>query len=214
MDDNFWRSPESEGLLDVLEKIDGLLLQLGAFGGYVAGSMTRTHAWRFLDLGRRLEHALQTCLLIHHTLDSPAGADENALEALLEICNAMMTYRSRYFSQMQLAPVLDLLVTDETNPGSVLFQILECANHVEHLAMEKEDPDETAERTLVRSMFTVLRAADVQRIADHYRQGHAEPLHELLDNLERALPQLSDAISHRFFFHSGPTVQLAGIRSK
>lgn len=210
MDDNFWRSPESDGLLDVLEKIDGLLVQLAAFGGHVAGSMTRTHAWRFLDMGRRLEFALQTTLLIHHTLDSRGGAEEDVLEALLEICNAVMTYRSRYFSQMQLAPVLDLLVTDETNPGSVLFQVVECAAHVRQLPIESDDA-ELPEHVLVESLLATLRGANVQEVSDAYAAKIYEPLRELLGAVETTLPKLSDAISHQYFFHSGPTVQLAGI---
>ena len=34
-----------------------------------------------------------------------------------------MTYRSRYFTVLQAAPVLDLLMNDETNPRSLAFQI-------------------------------------------------------------------------------------------
>jgi uncharacterized alpha-E superfamily protein len=211
MDDNFWRSPESDGLLDVLEKIDSLLVQLAAFGGHVAGSMTLTHAWRFLDMGRRIEHALQTAQLIRHTLDSNLGADEDVLEALLEIGNAVMTYRSRYFSRMQLAPVLDLLVTDETNPGSVLFQVIESAKHVEKMSAEREDAEPQADHVLATSLLTLLSGCNVQQIARAYAEGNSKPLQDLLETIEATLPMLSDAISHRYFFHSGPTVQLAGI---
>ena len=33
-----------------------------------------------------------------------------------------MTYRRRYMSRLQLAPLLDLLLADEDNPRSLAFQ--------------------------------------------------------------------------------------------
>ena len=48
-------------LADMLEKLDGLLRNLSAFTGLVLENMTRTQAWQFLQLGRRLERCLQTC---------------------------------------------------------------------------------------------------------------------------------------------------------
>ena len=41
-----------------------------------------------------------------------------------------MTYRYRYLTSLQLAPVLDLLLIDETNPRSVGFQLIALADHV------------------------------------------------------------------------------------
>jgi uncharacterized circularly permuted ATP-grasp superfamily protein/uncharacterized alpha-E superfamily protein len=216
MDDLFWRSPGSDGLLDVMEKVDGLIVQLAAFSGNVAEGMTRTHAWRFLDFGRRLEHALQTVMLIRGTLgeNTPidhAAVDHATLEALLEVCDALMTYRSRYASRMQLAPVLDLLVTDDTNPRSVLFHMIQCAGHVEQLPYEVNDADRRAEHTLIQSMLKILRSTDTQELARASAAGDLDQLDWLLETIEETLPKLSDAISHRYFFHSGPTVQLGGI---
>ena len=55
MNDDFRPTPGRHGFLDLLDKIDVLLVQLAAYAGEIAESMTRTYAWRFLDLGRRLE---------------------------------------------------------------------------------------------------------------------------------------------------------------
>jgi uncharacterized circularly permuted ATP-grasp superfamily protein/uncharacterized alpha-E superfamily protein len=208
MNDTFWRSAESDALLDVLEKVDGLIVQLAAFSGHVAEGMTRTHAWRFLDFGRRLEHALQTVTLIRSMFGESAAADHATYEAILEVCDALMTYRSRYASRMQLAPVLDLLVTDESNPRSVLFHMLQCATHVEELPHPRSESERRPEHRLVTSLVTMLRSIDVQKISQSWSAGDNEPLVTLLETVEETLPQLSDEISHRYFFHSGPTVQL------
>ena len=45
------------------------------------------------------------------------------LEPLLEIADSSMTYRRRYFARPQLAPVLDLLLLDDTNTRAVAFQL-------------------------------------------------------------------------------------------
>ena len=214
MDDEFWSSPKSDGLLDVMEKVNELLVQLAALGGNVAESMTRTHAWRFLDFGRRLEHALQTVTLLGSVLDAKGSADHALLESLLEICDGLMTYRFRYFSRMQLAPVLDLLLCDDTNPRSVLYQMIQCFNHVNSLPRDILGPNVRVEQTLVASISTLLKTADSQAIAASYNDGDAKPLKSLLQYVEDTLPKLSDAISHRYFFHSGPVVQLAKISPK
>jgi uncharacterized circularly permuted ATP-grasp superfamily protein/uncharacterized alpha-E superfamily protein len=211
MDDNFWSSPKSDGLLDVMEKVNELLVQLAALGGNVADSMTRTHAWRFLDFGRRLEHALQTATLLSSVLDAKSSADHALLESLLEICDGLMTYRFRYFSRMQLAPVLDLLLCDDTNPRSVLYQVIQCFNHVNQLPRDIHGPNVRPEQTLVASVSTLLKSTNSQEIAAAYYAGDPKPLKSLLQCIEDTLPKLSDAISHRYFFHSGPVVQLARI---
>ncbi len=211
MDDNFWSSPKSDGLLDVMEKVNELLVQLAALGGNVAESMTRTHAWRFLDFGRRLEHSLQTVTLLSSVLDAKSSADHALLESLLEICDGLMTYRFRYFSRMQLAPVLDLLLCDDTNPRSVLYQVIQCFNHVNQLPRDIHGPNVRVEQTLVASVSTLLKTTNSQEIAAAYNAGDAKPLKSLLKFVEDTLPKLSDAISHRYFFHSGPVVQLAKI---
>src|SRR6185503_15368506 len=118
-----------DGFLDMLDKIDILLMHLAAFSGQVADSMTRTHAWRFLDMGRRLERALQESQLVRGMLADGGASEPEALEALLEIADSVMTYRSRYASRFQLGAVLDLMVCDETNPRSVAYQLVQCVAH-------------------------------------------------------------------------------------
>ena len=86
--------------------------------------MTREAAWRFLDMGRRLERALNTALVARAGAGRRARADEApVLEALLDTADSAMTYRRRYRATLQVAPVVDLLAADEGNPRSILFQL-------------------------------------------------------------------------------------------
>ena len=41
----------------------------------------------------------------------------------LELCDSTITYRTRYLGQLQPAPVLDLVVLDDSNPRAFAFQM-------------------------------------------------------------------------------------------
>jgi uncharacterized alpha-E superfamily protein len=62
-----------------------MIIDLSAFSGLIAESMTRTLGWRFLDLGRRVERALQTMLVIRNLLLPLEDHTLPALEAALEV---------------------------------------------------------------------------------------------------------------------------------
>lgn len=211
MDEDFRPTPGRDGFLDMLDKIDVLLMHLAAYAGQVAESMTRTHAWRFLDLGRRIERALQESQLVRGIFQEGGDAEPETLEALLEIADSVMTYRSRYASRFQLAPVLDLMICDETNPRSVIYQLIQASAHVEALPQDSRDANHALDQGLAGALVSLLRRADVRSIAGDFEEGDAGPLETLLGDVEATLPELSDLISHRYFFHSGPMQRLAEI---
>jgi uncharacterized alpha-E superfamily protein len=140
------------------------------------------------------------------------GATEYAvLEALLEVADSIMTYRSRYLARVQLGPVLDLLLTDESNPRSVAFQLANCVAHVEQLPRDADEIDESPEQVLASSLLAMIRGVDSQTLARDYIEGDTEQLDWLFMKLESTLPKLSDAVSHRYLIHVGPTQRLAEI---
>jgi uncharacterized alpha-E superfamily protein len=53
------------------------------------------------------------------------------------VADSIMTYRARYRTAFQLAPVLDLLIVDESNPKSLAFQSASWSAHVEHLPRQE-----------------------------------------------------------------------------
>src|SRR4029079_12012449 len=91
----------------------------------------------FLDMGRRLERALNTALLVEQTLGAVPPDETPMLEALLDAGDSALTQRRRYRATLQVAPVVDLLAADEGNPRSILFQLAALA---EHIAAPPRDP--------------------------------------------------------------------------
>ena len=106
-------------LSDVLNLANELIIDLAAFGGIVTESMTRTHGYRFLEIGRRLERSLQILMLINNCFIDVQHVSHELLESVLEIADSRMTYRSRYLANLQIPTVLDLLLTDDTNPAGL-----------------------------------------------------------------------------------------------
>lgn len=210
LDEQFWPSITETDLADLLEKLNALLRNLSAFTGLALENMTRTQAWQFLQLGRRIERGLQTASLVRVMLHSGGATEHAVLEALLEVADSIMTYRSRYLARVQLAPVLDLLLTDESNPRSVAFQLACCAGHVEQLPRDPLE-DNSPEVKLVAALVDLIRNVDSQTLARDFIVGDTERLDWIFAQLESTLPRLSDAVSHRYLLHVGPTQRLAEI---
>ena len=135
---------------DVLAHLNRMITDLAAFSGMEMENMTRGHGWRFLDVGRRLERAMNSTSLVRKALS--AGPSDNAvLEPLLEIADSSMTYRRRYFARPQLSPVLDLLLLDDSNTRAVAFQLAAVSEHIRHLPRDPKAPSPTREETVDRS---------------------------------------------------------------
>ena len=196
-------------LSDILDLLNRLIGTLAAFGGLTMESMTRGQAWRFLDVGRRLERALQTIGLLRSTLSTAVGMEGPLLEGLLEVADSSMTYRRRYLSSLQTAPVLDLLLADETNPRSVAFQLSALGDHVEALPRDHSHAALSPEQHLLLATRTAVRLADIDVLAKPDATGHRAELDALLARLEAELPGLSDTITRSYLSHLQASRHLA-----
>ena len=209
-----YTTPSESGatqLGDALSVISETIINLAAFSGLAMESMTRAQGWRFLDMGRRMERALTMVSLLRSSLVQSVAKPVPVLEAILDVADSSMTYRSRYLSTLQLAPVLDLLLTDESNPRSVVFQILALSNHVDNLPRDINKPSTSPEQRLSLAALTSVRLVEVTSLCNEQADGTRRELERLLNRLSEQLPKLSDTISHRYLIHSGPSRQLETI---
>ncbi|TWT31887.1 circularly permuted type 2 ATP-grasp protein [Blastopirellula retiformator] len=190
-------------LSDVLALLDDLILDLAAFSGIVSESMTRTQIYYFLDMGRRIERALQQVRLLRNCLIEPTGDLTAILEALLEISDSTMTYRSRYLADVQMPAVLDLLLTDETNPRSIARQLVQLLDHVNALPVNAGTGLFSLEQRLAMMLLNETRMCDVTVFRDGEDLDPNAPLSLLLQEIESLLPKLSDALSNRYLVHAG-----------
>ena len=106
---------------DALDRI-GLLL--AGFAGLATDSLVRGPAWRFLEIGRRLERALLVLGLVENVLvELPVDVEQPAFETLLSACDSLVSYRRRYRSHLVVDAVAAHVITALDNPRAVAFQL-------------------------------------------------------------------------------------------
>ena len=191
-----------ERLPDALALIDRTVMMLAAFSGLMEENMIRGPEWHFLDLGRRLERAAHTTSLLRSTLIDVDEQEGSVLEALLEIGDSSITYRSRYLTALQCAPVLDLLLTDDTNPRAVVYQLVRLAAHVDGLPRDRNMPSLSPAQRRVTAMLTRLRLAEIDVLCQIGRSGRRGNLEAALSELQADFLGLSDTITHHYLSHA------------
>lgn len=198
-------------LADVLAMLNQMILNFSAFSGVATETMTRGPGWQFLELGRRIERSLAVIGLLRGTLFVAGPGEHAVLEALLEIADSSMTYRNRYATNLQVAGVLDLLVTDETNPRAIVFQLARLADHVDRLPRTQADAPLSDQQRLILGLLSGVRLADVQVLSRPDEHGVRRELDTLLGDTAARLTELASSISHKYLVHAGPSHQLAEI---
>jgi uncharacterized alpha-E superfamily protein len=183
---------------DPLELLDDTLFTLSAFSGLAMESMTRGLGWRFMDMGRRVERAMNQTGLIRIGLPEVCTESRTALEALLEVSDSIMTYRARYRSAFQLAPVLDLLLLDESNPKSLAFQLSQLAAHVEQLPRQDERRFASPEERMALEMLTGVRLLDLSGLGCREGGARHEALAAFLDATETGLKHFAREIGAHY----------------
>ena len=200
-------SSENCDLVDLLHIVDDLVVGLAAFGGFVGERMTRTHAYNFLNIGRRLEHSLQIAALIKNCFARQKEVPSELLEAVLETSESALTYRSRYYANFQLPAVFDLVIADEMNPRSLAYQLKEL---VANLALLPENSSEPGllDGGIAKDLAETARTVNALEICEIDSDGKRSKMRDLLETVEKRLPEISTLVSNRFFVHSGPVQQL------
>jgi uncharacterized circularly permuted ATP-grasp superfamily protein/uncharacterized alpha-E superfamily protein len=194
---DFWRlasrpmpTVDSERPQDMLSTASRLVEQFGTLAGLASENMVRGPAWRFLELGKRIERALATCSVATLLL---RGDDPEALGMLLELCDSQIVYRSRYLAGPLRDPVLDLVLLDGDNPRALLFQVNAIAEDLARMPSLRADTLPEQPLREARALLGILAALtapelDTPRLAE----------------VERRLRALSDAISLRYFLQFEP----------
>ena len=178
---------DDDGILSAAELT---LQELASFAGLAQENMNRAAGWRFLEMGRRAERAINTMRFARQFAYDEA-TDED-LDVLLTLVDCQITYRSRYLVAPSLAPVRDLAVLDCYNPRSVAFQVQALNEHIASLpALRESGLIERPQRLAVgvQSMLTVAEAAELDT--------------KTLFALEQDLLSLADAIGLHYVPH-GP----------
>jgi uncharacterized alpha-E superfamily protein len=197
---------ERRGLEPLAQAMTAVLTFSAAVSGLAAENMVRGGGRLFLDLGRRVERAQAIATELARLLDQPGAAVQPArlepgLRLALELRDSVITYRNRYLSVVQAAPVLDLVLADAGNPRGLAFQLVAARELLAELAAGGEPGDaafaEAAGALLAEAEDMVRRVATAP--ASGAAAAAATELPVRLKALAGAVAALSDAVSRRYF---------------
>ncbi len=191
---------------EALGLLNQIVDELSAFSGMQKENMVRSQGWRLLDMGRRIERSVHMAKLMREIAVEGDPAAEGGLDLLLELGDSSMTYRTRYLASVQVGAVIDLLLTDDTNPRSIAFQVETLADHINHLPSDPESARMSQEQFLVATMASDLRLTDVQHLCDQRdRRGRRMELSRFLERQEKLANDLSQTLASKYFSHVVPT---------
>lgn len=192
----------ARGNLDpLLAALDEIVRFVATLSGLSQENMTRGTGWRFLDLGRRIERSQFVLTGALGPFDQSPIDWDAAMRLALEMCDSTITYRTRYLGQLQPAPVLDLVVLDDSNPRALAFQLHAIDSHLNYLARTSgvRVPGFAPE---VEQDLTV----SVQQFAGDEKAWRHEGLalamlRDAMATTEERLDKLSEAITRAYFSH-------------
>ena len=155
-----------------------------------------------MDIGQRLERALTLSGFLRQTLRSPDAEHPSLLESVLEVADSTITYRSRYNLLPHLMAVYDLVLLDDTNPRSLLFQLIQLQRHFEKLPGHGVYPLPAPDERLLLEAATRVRLLDPRELAKRSAHLADSETMRTLDFVLKTLPQISEILAVNYFSHS------------
>jgi uncharacterized alpha-E superfamily protein len=177
--------------------LDRAVATLSAFSGLLMENTTRSEGWRFLELGRRLERALQMGELLRAGVAGVSTGSQPYLNILLQVADSSITYRTRYLSVLRTDLVLQLLLADETNPRSVGFQLAALVSQLDSLGTH-DDAGHAQLQELASETLREIQRTPMAEIGQRDGDGRFEALQSLLHRIQLNLSEFSEALTVQY----------------
>ncbi len=202
------RVSDVPGLLDFL---DEALTTFVSLSGFAMDNMTRDMGWRLHIVGRRIERldnlaSQLSTFLRAHTETAAALHRELAVEALLELCDSIITYRTRYRAQPGPAAGPPPADHGRGQPPRACPSRCGCSATTWRASRESGGPG----RGRARKAFQALQVSPGSARTTAWPTLATPPALTLAGHFEAlaaAGRQLSDLLAMRFFSHTGRTAQ-------
>lgn len=188
-----------QDLSDGAAVLNELIRNAAAVTGLIADGMNRGPSWRFLELGRRIERTIGTSQLLQSADLQRAPTAAAVLKAIIEVLDVQMTYRFRYRDQLQRNAVLDLGITDTSNPRSLVFQIDRIVAQIHRLPAARHEPLRNEEERVTMACAHAVRMLD----SDDLAAAGAAAVVEALKEARSAAERLSSVLTRKYLVHAG-----------
>lgn len=193
-------------LTEVYHALDNMVIRMMAFYGLNIDNMTRESTWHILNMGRFIESSTNTCTVLKALITKKFGleTDKELWEINLRCNESLVTYRYQYRSNLELKGVLNLLLTTEANPRSLIYQILKIDVHFSDMAAQEFG--QTRELGPIRKKLleaiTKTRLCDIEELCIPNQKNSYANLILFLDQIIKLIQDTSTIVSEDFFDHT------------
>lgn len=200
----------AEQLVAPEEALDPLVTSLLALSGLRHESMFRGMNWRFWELGRGIEKALQLAALLRAALVPDLAENDIpvVVESVLLTCETLITYRRRYRAEPDIHHGLEMLVLDETNPRALIYQVQRLGGHIAALPAVEPGPGLSRAGRLALEALTALHLSRPEELAACAGAAGRAALEQLLSRLEKLLLATAASLAECYFDHRAAQQQL------
>jgi len=168
-------------LITAIEQLELLEVPIAALVGYQLDRMTRDFGWRLLAAGRLIERLVHLGGVLKPFFEHGAVYTPRGFDALLNLFDSLITFRSRYQRHQDILALLDLVITDPTNPRSIACILNDLRQQLAAL------PD-------IEPILALLPSLD-------WDGESIKTLLVQIDSVTQAANTISDAIGKRLFAH-------------
>ena len=120
---------------------------------------------------------------------------------MLEVADSSITFRSRYNLLATVPAVFDLLMLDDKNPRSVLFQLKQLVKHFDKLPLDRDNATGSG-KVLLQKCLLRLERIDARELACPPALWASSNVATVIRETLQDLPQISNIIAANYFAHS------------
>jgi len=202
----------------LLLRLDELVMYGSALWGAVEDTMQRDAGWRFLEMGKWLERAINLIAIVRgiaNVAANPNGkriAEDQLLATLLAAAGMQGLGTGKPDGTLDRGAVIAAVLNNETDPFSFAFQLRELSHHLLLLP----PPGAGASVGIVANPAAISQALELLETArdlldgaitagsagDAHQRGTAiASLHAALLPLDSILPEVSNLLTQAYFTH-------------
>lgn len=177
-----------------------LIDSLAGLAGLASETLPRADAFRFFDLGRRIERGLTATNLITRMLESQLTdeAQRESLSLVLQSADSLVTFRRRYRGEPFLSGVLELLLWDRDSPRALIYQLDTACRHLDEIS---RPPKRCEARFLLQEAEQCLLAGACGVIDPDVAAEQRARLILVLNAVSTHLGNASAAVTQIWFTH-------------
>ncbi|SDE87144.1 circularly permuted type 2 ATP-grasp protein [Cellulophaga baltica] len=198
---------ESTRINDISYILDGLIIRLMAYHGLRVDTMTRDVSWNLQCIGSDLESSYMTCTFLKNILSKELDSEteKSLLECVLINNESLITYRYMYRSTIEFTNTLTLLLLNELNPRSVVYQITQLEKRVNRMPKTSGVQLSLIQKKLLEAT-TLVRLSEPNLLKKGKKKsGSRKDLILLMEKLEQLLGDASGLFISQYFNHTETT---------